>query len=141
MRKTIPYIIAGIIFLAFVTVNIYASQRFHPLFYKIVLDPDVPAAGQFLSEIRTSPYYQDQRDYFNGEFNDIFQRQLLQERFNQDSQLKKYEEILKMNPKSRDILLGIAFIHYQKGDKERAREFYRRAQEIDPWLKVDLLAR
>lgn len=131
--------VTAIVLLLFMTVNIYASQRFSGLFYRLVAFNDIAAAKEFLQKIKGSPLYTEQYKYLNG----MFQNGLVQEKLAEDQKnyatKEYYRSMLERNPKSRDALVALALYELHAGNLDEAARFYTQAKEVDPWLKITSL--
>lgn len=131
--------IAAIILLLFLVANVYASQLFPPLFYRVVGTNDISAAEDFLRYIKGTPLHRQQYEYFNEKFNNgLIEARLAEEQKNGASK-EKYRLMLEKNPKSRDALIMLALYELKGGNDEEATRFYTQAKAIDPWLKIESL--
>jgi Tetratricopeptide repeat. len=50
------------------------------------------------------------------------------------NKLKKLEEVLTLNQKSRDVLYHISQVYKQLGDEKKARDYFLKAKAVDPDL-------
>ncbi len=137
--KTLGLSITAIFLLLFLVINVYASQLFPPLYYRVVGIQDISAAEDFLRYIKGTPMHKQQYDYFNEKFNNgLIEARLAEEEKNGASK-EKYRTILEKNPKSRDALIMLALYELRGGNEEEAARYYTQAKQIDPWLKIESL--
>lgn len=148
MRKVIPVALAASLILLFVAINVYASQLFHPLLYKILNTSQTQvyqdSVRQFLSYIENTPEYDQQFAYFNRIYGNVFAAEAIDEEFSLNNELEKYESALEQTGQTREhapprILVKIALVYLDRGDIVKAREYYNQARAIDPWIEVDEL--
>lgn len=139
MRKVLPLTVIASLVLLFVAINVYASQSFHPLLFKIVGPPDVGATKQFLSYIEDTPAYHQQYDHFNRMYGGVFAQEDIEAEFSLSNELDKYNALLEKSPNTPAILVKIALVHLDRRDISQAREYYARAKAIDPWVEVEEL--
>lgn len=125
------YVSLGILFLS---VNLYASQMIHPLYGRLV-NNETAAWVTFFKITRNNEKAEAYLYDVQGKYRD------LQEEINQDNSTRlqmiaNLEEILKLNPQSRDVLYAIATLYKESGDNEKAADYLKRAQQIDPLLML-----
>ena len=122
--------------------NILASQLiFNPLLFRLVTLEDTGATREFLANLEGSPLYEGQNRYFNSLYNSVFSHEIDVKHLNSEKASAHYEELLQLNPKSRDVLVELALLKTELGQKSEAKAFYMRAKEIDPWLQISKLDR
>ena len=122
--------------LLFLVANVYASQLFPPLYYRVVGTNDISAAADFLRYIKGTPLHRQQYEYFNEKFNNgLIEARLAEEEENGASK-EKYRSMLEKNPKSRDALIMLALYELRGGNEEQATRYYTQAKQIDPWLNI-----
>lgn len=123
-----------IFFLFFLILNIYFSQAISPL-YKKLINNDKKAAIEYLKNIKTLSYFNDELQ----KFTDIFGQSIIKDVFFDDEQrkikIKKLEEALKKNPKSPDVLINLSLLYKENGNNKLAKEYLEKAKKIDPMIK------
>lgn len=134
--KYIGLSISAVFLLLFLVLNVYASQLFSPLYYRLVGNHDIASAQTFLNYIKGTPLYKDQYAYFNGLFdNGLIEARTAEEQKNVATK-DRYRSMLSKNPKSRDALIMLALYELRAGNDAEASRFYTQAKEIDPWLNI-----
>ena len=139
MRHLIPPILLGLTLGIFLALNVIASQVFNPLLFRLVKLNDIQAGKQFLRAIEETKDYPQQLSYLNQLFDNAFTHDLDQNEFSINQELEKYQNLLLRNQNSRDILMKLALLHYQKKEYFEAKKHYQEARAIDPWLSVPYL--
>jgi len=123
-----------IFFLVFLILNIYFSQKISPL-YEELTNNDKKATINYLKKIKTLPYFNNELKKFTN----IFGKSIVKEVFFDDEQrkikIKKLEEALKKNQKSRDVLINLSILYKEDGNKKLAEEYFKKAKEVDPMVK------
>ncbi len=137
--KYIGLSITAIFLLLFVVANVYASQNFSPLFYRLVEVRDIVSAKEFLQYIKGTEHYQAQYWYFNHMFNNGLVEERVAEQQQTLATKERFRQILEKNPKSRDALIMLALYELRGGNEKEAARYYTQAKEIDPWLKIESL--
>ena len=137
-KKNNPYLWLRIILFVFAFIflitNIYASQNISPL-YKGLINNEKEAVINYLKKIKNQFFFENELKNFTQ----IFNQPIAQEVFFEDEQkkikIKKLEEALKKNPKSRDLLFALSKLYKEKGDFKMANFYLKKAKEIDPMIK------
>ncbi len=138
MRRKILITITLSIISLFVILNVLFSQQIHPLYFSLI-NNDQKSAIQFLKDIRFQPEYSSQYQYFTHVFGNTFKDKMITEKTDRERMIIKYEDILKEHPESKDILLDLALLYYQNGEKQKSFEKYNEAKAIDPGVRVEEL--
>lgn len=118
----------------FLILNIYFSQNLSPVFFNLV-NNDKKAVINFLKNIRLSPEFEKQIQYFEDIYGSSIKDDVLEEELHRESEIKKLEQILKKNPQSRDVLYRLYQLHLEKGDNKIAEKYFRLAKKVDPNIK------
>lgn len=126
-------------FLIFVALNILFSQNFPYLITRIITDQNKNESILFLKKIKDSQEFVSQLNYYKKIYGSEIESEVYLENKKRDEEVKKLEKVLKLNPKARDVLVKLALLYLQKKEKIKAREYYLKGKEIDPWLKIELL--
>ena len=129
----------GIALSVLLALNIFASQVYNPLLFKIIKLNDKNAVKQFLRSIEKTDAYADHFDYFNNLYNDAFLKETQQNKFSISQEIQKYEGLLQTNPKSRDVLIKLALLYLEQNEPRKARTYYAQAKKIDPWISISIL--
>lgn len=118
----------------YIFLNVLFSQLISPLYFLLVKE-DKNAVINFLQKIKNRTYFTS----FLAKSKNIYGAQIEQEVFAKDNKRKetiaKFESFLQKNPKSRDILYNLYLLYNEDGNKIKAKEYLRRAKEIDPMLE------
>ena len=126
-----------IFLLLFLILNVYLSQTISPLYEKLTSN-DKKATIEYLKKIKTLPYFKTELKKFTN----IFNQSIVKEVFFEDQQrkikIKKLEEALKKNPKSRDVLMSLAILYQEDGNEKLAREYFNKVKEVDPNLSITI---
>lgn len=126
-------------FLIFVALNILFSQNFPYLITKIITDQNKNEVILFLKKIKDTPDFITQLNYYKKIYGSEIESEVYLEDKKRDEEIEKLEKALKLNPKARDVLVKLALLYLQKKEKKKAKEYYFKAKEIDPWIKIQLL--
>jgi len=132
-RKNLRLLPAVFLFI-FLGLNIFFSQNISPIFYGLT-NFDRKSVVLFLQKIRNQDDFKNQLNYFEEFFgtslkNDVFAKELSRE-----TRIKEFEQILKKNHYSRDVLYGLYQLYLEKGERNKAGEYLRQARAIDPLVK------
>lgn len=126
----------------FLLLNIVLSQRISPIFFQMMND-DQKATVSYLrsipiksGSIRNLPQFSSEllrlkNTYGNGLENDVYDKEI-----KENKMIQNYEQLLRKNMYSRDILYSLFLLYDQKGDKKMAKEYLERAKEIDPNVNI-----
>lgn len=120
-----------LILFIFVFSNYYYFQNLNHSFYEIVYSPSETSVKNFLSNIKTSKYYDDQLAYFS-QLNPKIAKDTDRENQKKTDELKKIQELFKKNPNSRDLNVKTAILYFELNNKTEAQKYYKKAQSIDP---------
>ena len=110
--------------------NITSSQAVSPLYFGLVKG-NPQAAVSFLQKISRSSGF----DYYRSLFSADVQRQFTAEEAKLDNQIKKFESLLQKNPNARDVLYNLHLLYTRVGNDNKAQEYLKKAQEVDPTIK------
>ena len=112
-KKNIRYTLRLILYYSlfmFLMANIVLSQYISPLYFRFIMD-DIPATAQYIKKMQNTPQFQtlfsEQEKIFGNDLEEqVYMRNITQ------AQLKnKLEQVLKLNPKSRDALYELYVIN------------------------------
>ncbi|MCX7955498.1 MAG: hypothetical protein N2593_00070 [Patescibacteria group bacterium] len=117
----------------FLISNMFFSQNINSLFIKIVNFEKKPTI-EFLKKIAEKPYFEKQLLYFENIFQESLKNSVFKEKNELNDKIKKLEQILEKNPKSRDVLYSLSVLYHQKKDEKKANEYFQKAKEIDPLI-------
>lgn len=121
------------------SLNVFFSQQFPPIMYKIVYNQERAATVQFLRTIRGENFFPQQLAYYQDLYGPSLESAVFQDATDSLSYIKKLEIFLDEKPKSRDVLVKLALFYSKRGEPTRALNYYRRAKLIDPWLDIPSL--
>jgi len=128
--KKALYIAASGLLLMFLLLNIASSQSISPLYFDLV-KKDTDSTVAFLQHIKQLPDFKSYKDLFNLDI----QKQFAAEETDQIAEIRRFEGLLEKNPFARDVLSTLSFLHNQAGNKNKAQEYLKKAQKIDPNVK------
>jgi len=127
-------VLLSFLLLFFLSLNIFFSQNIHPLYQKLV-NEEKKAVIEYLKKIKSLSVFKAELKKFTA----IFGKQIANEVFFEDEQrkikIKKLEAVLQKNPKSRDVLYALSKLYQEDGNERLAREYLKKAKEIDPMIK------
>jgi len=119
----------------FLIINIYFSQSI-PSLYQEVVDNKKEAVISYLKKIKKQPFFRSELK----KFSQVFDQSIIKEVFFEDEErrikIQKINKALRKNPKSRDLLISLAILYQEDGNNKLAKEYFNKAQEIDPDLNV-----
>lgn len=138
---TYGLLIGAFVLFFFTIFNIYISQSYDQLFIDITSENSREAALKLLTKLDRTDEFTSQLSYFNEKFGPQIQEQLAAEAEKQKNEQQSLEDLLAKNPNDTTLLLKLASQRLREGDSKQAREYYRRAQKIDPWMKIAQLER
>lgn len=132
-RKKRWYIAAGLCVLFLALLNFAASQAINPLYFSLLRD-DRNSVVSSLKELSSVPHY----DYIFNQQQLRLGEDLHDKVFIGDDERKalitKLEQGLQINPKSTKVLYRLSQLYEEEKNPEKAKEYLRRAREIDPSL-------
>lgn len=133
-KKSVRYTLCLILYYGlfmFLVANILLSQYISPLYFRFIMD-DIPATAQYIKKMQNTPQFHalfnEQKNVFGNELEEqVYMRNITQ------AQLKnKLEQVLKLNPKSRDALYELYVINEREGNHTLALSYLDQALAIDP---------
>ena len=139
MRKVLPITVLAALILCVVMANIFASQLFPSLMYKVIGLNNPDATKQFLAHIEKTPEYEQQYRYLNSLYNNAFAYEDIQAQFSLQNEVKRYEEKLKENERNPQVFVHIALLYFDQGNTDQARKHYAQAKKVDPWIDINEL--
>jgi tetratricopeptide (TPR) repeat protein len=127
----IMYVIVAILGGIFVTANVFASQVVHPLYFSFITE-DRAAVTQVLRRVRFTSLYPElfamQEQIYGRTLDDDVNKEVKQ----RAGDITILERYLAVNPNARDILYNLALLYKENGNSQKADEYLKRAQEVDP---------
>lgn len=111
----------------FLIINIYYSQNLSKIFFSLV-NFDKKATVEFLEKIRNEKNFYQQLKYYENIYGKDIKNHVFQKENEKKQMIKKLEQILEKNPKSRDALY---YLFLLTGDKN----YFYQAKQIDPEIK------
>jgi len=130
-----PVIVAGsILLLALLVTNIVISQTVFPLYFS-VLNENKDAVIMYLKKIMPLPFFQSELNKYKSIYGDIFEKEVFAEKYQRQQQIVTLETLLQKNPQTRDVLFALYQLYLTEGQTNRAKEYLKKAQQIDPMIK------
>jgi hypothetical protein len=123
--------------LLFLILNVYLSQTISPLYEKLT-NNDKKATIEYLKKIKTLPYFKTELKKFTNIFGQSIVKEVSFDDEQRKIKIKKLEEALKKNPKSRDVLISLAILYQEDGNERLAREYFNKVKEVDPNLSINI---
>lgn len=136
-KKKIFFLLTFIIGIFFLLVNILSSQTVYPLFFSLVNQPKKREAILFLRKIKGTKEFPNQLAYFKKIYGKEIEKEVFAEEIKRKEEIKKFETLLQKNKKARDILLKLAGLYFEDGNFKKAKDYYLKAKEVDPQIKVE----
>lgn len=138
--KTYFSVVFSVFLLVFLVANIIASQTIHPLYFKLVNPPKMPAekfqdVTTYLVAIESLPQYQNQMEYYKSLYGTAIEESVMGPKNERLLIRQSFEQILQKSPKSRDILYSLFVFYSKEGDQIKAQEYLRQAREVDPEIE------
>jgi tetratricopeptide (TPR) repeat protein len=93
----------------------------------------------FLKKIKGTKEFPQQLNYYKSIYGQDIEKEVFAEEIKRKEEIKKLETILEKNQKARDVLLKLAILYFEDENFKKAQEYYQRAKEIDPMVKVEEL--
>jgi len=114
--------------------NVYFSQKISPLYEKVI-NNEKEAVINYLKKIKNQPFFENELEKFNQIFNQSIAKEVYFDDEQRKIKIKKLEEALKKNPKSRDILFVLSKLYQEAKDFKLANFYFKKAKEVDPMIK------
>lgn len=135
-----------LLFFVYVTLNIYASQDFNPLFFHLVERKSKSDAVTFLKKIQNTAYFSDQSRLYRDQlaiftylYGSSINNELNKEKESRSKTIAHLEDLLNLNPHGRDVLVQLAILYYENNQPSRAKNYYQQAKTIDPEIAIPQL--
>ncbi|HLD26878.1 MAG TPA: hypothetical protein VJB63_02905 [Patescibacteria group bacterium] len=139
MSKNRALYICIFLFFVYTILNIYASQQFNSLFFHLVTRQKKDDAVLFLKKIQKTAYFSDQLSVFTRLYGASIQEDLQKETEERDKKISQLEALLEKNKYARDVLIKLALLYYENDHPSRAKNYYQKAQTIDPEININEL--
>jgi len=138
MQQKITYagVAAGLCLLA--GMNLFVSQRFPSLMYRLVSLKDKKAAQEFILGLQNNKISRQQTAYFSDIFSSLEKNDDVSPTETEDvaQKIAHYEKLLSYNRKNPLVLAHLAQLYEKKGDQQKTKQLYNEAKKIDPWIKL-----
>ncbi len=123
------------VFILYMTLlaNIFASTEF-PLIYDQVLNNNKEAVVVFLNDLRKTVFFKPELARAQKLFGYSIRSGVFGDESKTKKEITKMEELLKLNPNSRDVLYKLYLLYYKIGEDSKSRYFLQRARKIDSTL-------
>jgi len=127
-------ILIAVVILAYLSFNIYESQRASELYFDVIKEKK-PAAILFLQKVQTlnsfSYFLKGQSSLYGPSLREDVEK----EKIERQEQIQTFLALLKAYPASRDVLYGLSFLYRENGQINKANDYLFRAKEIDPVIQ------
>jgi len=131
-KLIIPLFVFTILFV-FVIINAASSQTISSVYFGLI-NNDKKAAVDFLIKIAPVSEFGIQLTKYVKLYGADIESAVFKDQREKKQTINKLEQLLAINPKSRDILYGLYLYYDRLGEKNKAQEFLRRAKDIDPLI-------
>lgn len=121
---------AGVIMIGLIG-NIVGSQLI-PSSYFAFVQEDKTAAVELLRAMKLRPEFPTLAGIQRSIYGPSIDQELFAEERGREERINELEELLKSNPKSRDVLYALSVLYKEKKDMSRSDAYLKRAREIDP---------
>ena len=130
------YYFISIIYLAvlFFVLNFYFSQKISPIYFRLI-NGDRKAVVLFLQRIQNLPSFSFFLESSLNNFDHKIENEVYADQISKKKNIVLMTELLKRNPKSRDILYRLYLLNNDMGNTYAANEYLKMAREIDPNIK------
>lgn len=118
----------------FLTANIAASQTMPSLYYDFVNDGR-EMAYKLLQKIKRLPEYNEVLATQKILYGNDLEAEVEAPHIKRKEMIAKLESALKKGQKGRDILYALYLLHSEEGNYDKAQDYLKQAQEIDPLTK------
>jgi len=135
-KYRLPYVKKFILIflLLFILVfNIVYSQFITPLYIKFTYQ-DRGATISYLQKIKDTKYYSKQISRFKNIYDPFIESEVNQQEILKNEESIKLEQILKLNPLSRDVLYRIYQLKADGGNNPYQNDLLIKIREIDPTI-------
>ena len=129
-KKIINSVCVGGIF-AFLFLNLIYSQIISPLYFKFISE-DKKSVVNYLQKIKNLTIFNKELNKSKNLFGKDIENDVFQPDTERKIKIKEFEQILKNNPQSRDVLYGLYQLNLEKGDIIIANKYLMQAKAIDP---------
>lgn len=136
MKKNYVFYFLSVFLFFYVLINIFASQYFHPLFFKLTIKQNKTDALVFLKKIAKTKDYPTQLAVFTRIYGSSIKTDLAREKETRRRQIVELKALLAKNTNARDVLTKLALLYLEDGDRSKAKEYYQKAKGIDPEIKI-----
>ena len=131
MKENIKNQILFVLLFAFLFLNLVYSQGISPLYFKFITE-DRKSTVSFLQKIKNLTIFDNELNKSKNIFGEAIVNDVFQPEIEQNNKIKEFEQVLKVNPQSRDLLYGLYQLYLEKGDIITANKYLKQAKVIDP---------
>lgn len=121
---------AGLILIGLIG-NIVGSQLIPSSYFAFVRE-DKSAVLDLLKAMKLQPEFPSLAGIQRSIYGPSIDEELFAEERRREERINELEELLKSNPKSRDVLYALSVLYTEKKDLNRSNIYLKRAREIDP---------
>lgn len=116
-------------------INFLSSQTISPIYFQIINNnKKAKAVISFLEKIKTFPEFQKILEMNKNIYGKAIEKEVFRRENDKKLLINNFEQILTKSPKARDVLYGLYQLYLAEGDKNKAREYLRKAKEVDPTI-------
>jgi len=123
-----------ILLIVFLLINVISSQTISLLYFS-VLGESRKATVVYLKKIMSLPLFKTEFDKFKTIYGNDIEKQVYAEKYQRQKQIIILETLLQKNSQARDVLFALYQLYLNDGQVERAQEYLKKAQQIDPMIK------
>jgi len=132
--KTLIICLSVLLLIIFLIINIISSQTISPLYFSI-LNEDQEVVVAYLKKIVPLPFFQTELDKYKIIYGDGIEKQVFAEKNGRQRQIIVLKTLLQKNPQTKDILFALYQLYLNNGQIDKAQEYLKKAQQIDPMIK------
>ena len=118
----------------FLVMNVISSQNISPI-YQGLIDGDKSAVIAYLLKIKDIPALRSEVVKYANAYGRSVTDEVYKDEMERKSSIVRLEKLLRLNPKSRDVLYALYKLEKQNGRAEEAESYLQRARSIDPRIK------
>lgn len=132
--KKISSGVAAFVLVAFLYINIVTMQQISSI-YANISHEDNASVVDFFKRAKTLVEFESIRPEVSQTFS-LLEDKVYAEDRERIRDINSLEELLKTNPKSRDVLYALAVLYTKEGNTTKASDYLKRAQYLDPKVEI-----
>ncbi|MBI2051469.1 hypothetical protein HYT33_01775 [Candidatus Roizmanbacteria bacterium] len=114
--------------------NIASSQLISPLYFRLV-DNEKENIVEFLTRIKSLPEFPGKLLLFKNLYGRRIEDAVFEKEERREKMIQNLEQILKENPKAKEVLYSLFLLHRDAGEREKAKMYLERAKAVDPEIR------